>query len=237
VDRKFQTYLPPASDCSYLPDRLSRLEYRVYENITPDEYLEMVRSGWRRFGNMLFRPRCPACTACQPIRTLVSEFQPDRSQRRVEKANHDTRLVIRQPILDQERVELYYRHHAHHAEQKGWPDPDVRGGIDHCANIINGPFPVEEWDYYVGDRLVAVGYIDRLAEGYSGIYFYHDPEFRDRSLGNWICLTLIQQAKLNGMPYVYFGYFIAGCRSMEYKGRFGPNQVLDSDGQWKPFRG
>jgi arginyl-tRNA--protein-N-Asp/Glu arginylyltransferase len=237
VTDKEQVYFPPAHDCAYLPNRLSRLEYRVIPGIQPEQYLQMVQNGWRRFGHYLFRPRCPACTACQPIRTLVDEFKPDRSQRRVAKANADTELRIITPRLDRERIELYYRHHSHHAEQKGWPQPDIGGGIDHCENIINGPFPVEEWDYYVDSKLVAVSYIDHLAEGYSGIYFYHDPAYRDRSLGTWICLSLIEQAKLSGHPYVYFGYFIEGCRSMEYKGRFEPNEVLDTDGLWKRFHG
>jgi leucyl-tRNA---protein transferase len=236
VNEKDYVYVPPASTCAYLPDRLSQLEYRVVPGLTKDQYMELVRNGWRRFGHMLFRPRCPACTACQPIRTLVNEFKPDRSQRRVQKANRNTELRIIRPTLDRERMALYYRHHAHHAAQKGWPDPNIADGIQHCENIIDGPFPVEEWDYYVDDKLVAVSYIDHLEEGYSGIYFYHDPEFRDLSLGTWICLSLIEQAKLNGHPYVYFGYYIAGCRSMEYKGRFEPNQVLDADGEWKDFK-
>jgi len=36
---------------------------------------------------------------------------------------------------------------------------------------------------------------------------------------------------------VYLGYYIEGCRSMEYKGKFGPNQVLGLDGQWNNFKG
>jgi arginine-tRNA-protein transferase len=236
MNEKIHTYIPPASICAYLPDRLSQLEYRVIPGLTKDRYLQLVQSGWRRFGQMLFKPRCASCNACQPIRVLVDRFNPDRSQRRVQKANHNTELRIGAPIIDAERVTLYFKHHAHHSEQKGWPEPDVGHGIEHMQNIIDGPFPVEEWSYWIEEKLVAIGYIDHLSEGYSGIYFYHDPEFRDRSLGNWICMTMIEQARLNGLPYVYFGYYIAGCRSMEYKGRFEPNQVLDLDGQWKDFK-
>lgn len=235
MSRKYFSYIPPETACAYLPDRMSQLEYRVIPDLTPQEYLTLVQNGWRRFGQMLFKPRCAACTACQPIRILVDQFKPDRSQRRVIKANQDTKLIIGKGVLDDERLHLYFKHHAHHAEQKGWPEPE--NGTDHISNILNGPFPVEEWAYFVDGKLVAVSYIDHLDEGYSGIYFYHDPDYRDRSLGNWICLSLIEQAQQNKLPYVYLGYYINGCRSMEYKGRFRPNQVLDSDGVWKDLLG
>jgi leucyl-tRNA---protein transferase len=234
--KKTYTYVPPETVCAYLPDRMSQLEYRVIDGLTKADYLTLVQNGWRRFGHMLFKPRCPACTACQPIRILVDQFQPDRSQRRVAKANRDTVLIISEPVIDEQRMDLYYRHHKHHADQKGWPEPDMGHGYDHVLNIVDGPFPVEEWAYYVDGKLVAISYIDHLAEGYSGIYFVHDPEYRDRSLGNWICLSLIEQAKANRLPFVYLGYYIQGCRSMDYKGRFAPSQVLSSTGEWIAFK-
>lgn len=237
MNDRVYSYLAPPSPCGYLPDRSAQLEYQIIPGLSREKYLSMVKAGWRRFGEVLFRPRCSACTACQPIRILVNEFKPDRSQRRVQKANAHTELRIVSPQLDRERALLYYRHHEHHSEQKGWPEPNVTGGIQHVQQIITGPFQPEEWDYYIDGKLVAVSYIDHLGDGYSGIYFYYDPDFRDHSLGTWICLSLLDQAKLNGLPYVYLGYFVAGCRSMEYKGRFEPNEVLNEQGQWKRFRG
>ena len=35
----------------------------------------------------------------------------------------------------------------------------------------------------------------------------------------------------------YLGYYVAGCRSLEYKARFRPNEILDDEGQWVPFDG
>jgi leucyl-tRNA---protein transferase len=233
---KGMRYLPPATPCHYLPDQLWRLEYRVVPELATDEYDRLVKQGWRRFGHMLFRPRCPSCTACQPLRVIVDAFRPDRSQRRVQRANAATRLVISEPEIDESRLDLYKRHHAHHADQKGWPNPDSDHGLRHLRSIINGPLPVSEWTYYVDERLVAVSYIDNLADGFSGVYFYHDPELRKLSLGNWICLSLIAQAAEQGLPFVYLGYYINGCRSMEYKGAFMPNQVLDINGKWMDFR-
>ena len=200
-------------------------------SLSSQQYLQLVKQGWRRFGWTLFRPRCASCQACQPIRVPVETFKPDRSQRRVQKANQHTQLVIGEPKIDSARLDLYYRHHKHHAETKGWSEPDIENAIGHIASIVDGPFPIEEWAYYIEDQLVAISYIDVLSEGYSGIYFYHDPDYRKYSLGNWICLSMIDQAKQRGLPFIYLGYYIKDCRSMAYKGRFLPNQIL-ADGQW-----
>lgn len=228
-------FIAPLSQCHYLPDQQWQLEYRVKPALTQVAYGDLVRQGWRRFGGYLFRPQCPACTACRPIRVVVEKFEPDRSQRRVIKANSNTTLSIGEPVIDDERLELYHLHHAHHAEQKGWPFPTPDSGFDHIANLADGPIRVQEFSYRVDGKLVAISYIDDVGDGFSGVYFYHHPDYRHLSLGNWICLSLIKQAAVQQKPYVYLGYFIKNCRSMEYKGRFGPNEVLVNGERWEPF--
>jgi arginine-tRNA-protein transferase len=227
--------MPPPSKCQLLPDQKWQLEYDLVYSLGQDEYQRRINQGWRRFGNMLFRPHCPACTACQPIRILAQDFRPNRSQRRVRKANTETVLVISDPVIDQVRHDLYMRHHAHHAAQKGWPLPEAEGALGSILSIVESSLPVKEWDFYRDDKLVAVCYVDELGEGFSGIYFYHDPDYRNLSLGTWMCMTLIDEAVKCSLPYVFLGYYVKGCRSMEYKGRFVPNQVLVADGLWEDF--
>ncbi len=98
--------------------------------------------------------------------------------------------------------------------------------------LCSNPFATEEWCYYIDDNLVAVSYIDPLPDGLSGVYFFLDPDYYKHSLGTWIALTMIDRAKAASMPYVYLGYYVEGCRSMEYKDRFAPNEILGSDLQW-----
>ena len=57
---------------------------------------------------------------------------------------------------------------------------------------------------------------------------------RDRSLGSYMILDHINQARKRGLPYVYLGYWIKGCGKMDYKSRFQPLEVLKS-GKWLPF--
>ncbi len=229
-------YLAPPGQCGYLPDQTWRLEYDLVGELTPGEYMDYLRRGWRRFGRTLFRPRCPGCRACRSLRVVADQFRPDRSQRRVRRANEGAvRLRIGPPAITRAKLQLYDRYHAYQAEAKDWPGhppKDVQGYAD---SFVENPFPVQEWSYYLDGKLVGVGYVDDLPAGLSAIYFFYDPDHRDRSLGTWNILSLIEVAARRRLPHVYLGYYVAGCPSMVYKSRFRPNQVLGPDGEWHDF--
>jgi arginyl-tRNA--protein-N-Asp/Glu arginylyltransferase len=226
------TLLAPPHECEYLPGRVSQHYYEVVSEMTRDEYLSRMKQGWRRFGYSLFRPMCPACRMCQSLRVPVETFRPDRSQRRAWKANDcDVRIAIAPPARSAEKIALYAEFHRYQHVAKGWPAPE--GG--QLESFVENPFATEEWCYYLGDRLVGVGYVDVLRDGLSAIYFYYDPEERDRSLGTFNVLSVLEAARVLQLPHVYLGYYVEGCRSLEYKARFRPNEVLGADGTWRPF--
>jgi leucyl-tRNA---protein transferase len=230
-------FLTPPGQCGYLPDQIWRMEYEIVRELTPDEYMDRMRQGWRRFGHAVFRPRCAQCAACRSLRVVVDRFRPNRSQRRAWAANEDSvRLVIGMPSVSGAKLDLYDRYHAHQALSKGWPPHEIKDADSYVNSFVNNPFPTLEWCYFLGDKLVAVGYVDRLPGGLSAIYFFYDPYLRDRSLGTWNVLCLIRQAAQWKVPHLYLGYYVAGCQSMEYKARFVPNQILGADGQWRAFR-
>jgi arginine-tRNA-protein transferase len=227
-------FIAPPSPCEYLPDAVARLEYVQVEQMTPGEYLELLRRGWRRFGHVLFRPACPSCRKCQSMRVPVAAFRPRRTQRRVWAANVDTvTIAIGQPPASPppEVRALYEKFHRYQHAAKGWPEPEGDG----AEGFVPNPIPTEEWRYSVNGRLVGVGYVDALSEGLSAIYFFYDPDDRHRSLGTFNVLSIIEEARRRGLPWVYLGYYVEGCRSLEYKGDFTPNEVLVSDGTWAPF--
>jgi arginine-tRNA-protein transferase len=157
------------------------------------------------------------------------------------------------------KLALYDRFHAFQTEDKGWPEHPAWDAASYAESYIYHPFPVEEWCYFVGRRLVGVGYVDVLhgppepipqdgaagkqplpladagesVGGLSAIYFFYDPDERRRSLGTFNVLCLIDEAARRGFPYVYLGYHVAGCRSLEYKANFRPNQLRGDDGIWR----
>lgn len=225
------------SPCSYLREQRWQLEYEVVAAMSPAEYLERMRNGWRRFGFTMFRPRCPNCTACRTLRVLVDQFKPNRSQRRVRKLNEEeVRLVIGSPAVSREKLDLYDKYHAFQTEFKDWPLHAPKDVDDFVHSYVDNPFPVLEFCYYLGRRLVGVGYVDELPGALSAIYCFYDPDERHRSLGTWNVLSVIDIASQRGIPHVYLGYYVEGCRSLEYKANFVPNQIRLPNGQWTDFR-
>jgi leucyl-tRNA---protein transferase len=234
---KFSPIVAPSSVCGYLPSEAARYEYGAEAEITPVEYMELLRRGWRRFGRTLFRPRCRACQACQSLRIDVARFQPDRSQRRARKANEGAvRVEIGKPTFGARKLDLYHRYHEHQSLAKGWPGVEGNDLLDYAETFLDNPFPSEEWCYYLDDALVGVGFVDGLSAGLSAIYFYYDPDHVQRSLGTWNVLSLIEEAARRKIPHVYLGYYVDGCGSLRYKARFTPNEMLGPDGVWREFR-
>jgi arginine-tRNA-protein transferase len=230
-------FLSPAGPCGYLPNETWRLEYEFFTELSAAEYLNRMENGWRRFGISVFRPHCAACNACQSLRVQVDRFRPNRSQRRVRKANEKTiRLEVGLPRVTRAKLDLYDRYHAFQAESKGWPWHDAKDAASYAHSFVENPFPTAEWCYYLGHRLVGVGYVDVLPRALSAIYFFYDPDERRRSLGTWNVLNVIDRARQVEIPYVYLGYFVEGCPSMEYKAHFMPNQIRSPDGSWGDFR-
>ena len=226
------TFHSALSRCEYLPDREWQLRYEVRPHLRPTEYMARLQQGWRRFGFEMFRPDCPSCQMCRSLRVPVATFRPSRGQRRLWKRNEgEVTVQVGDPVLSEDRLDLWARFHRHGHESKGWPaDAGDEPGL-----LLDNPFPTEEWAYYIARRLVAVAYVDALPGALSAIYCYYDPAEKARSLGTFNILSLLVAARERGLPYVYLGYYVAGSRSMEYKRNFRPNELLQQDGTWEPF--
>jgi len=231
------TFSTPPHECSYLPNHTSVLDYDVVASMSAEEYQVKLMEGWRRFGHSLFRPGCPECRRCLSLRIPVNRFQPDRSQRRAWAANDgEVRLEIGLPSVTREKLELYDRFHHAQTERVGWRAHEPKDADDYIESFVENPFASEEWLYWLGDKLIGVGYVDRVPLGLSAIYFFHDPDERRRSLGTFNVLSTIHEAFRTNRPHVYLGFAVEGCRSLEYKFRFRPNEALSADGAWKPYR-
>lgn len=232
------TFASPPSPCGYLPDQTWSLRYDLVRGITAGEYGERMLRGWRRFGHALFRPECPSCRRCLPLRIDVARFAPSRSMKRLEKMNAGELTVqVGRPSVTRQKLDLYDRYHAHQTDFKGWPDREPETPGEFAEAFIDNPFDNEEWCYFLNDKLVGVGYVDAVPDGLSLIYFFYDPDIRDRSPGTWNVLCGLEAARQRGLPWVYLGYYVEGCQSLEYKARYTPNQVYDwATGEWVAFR-
>jgi arginine-tRNA-protein transferase len=227
------TFVSPSHDCAYRPGEEARIRYEIVDDMTLDEYHGKLNAGWRRFGHSLFQPACPECQSCRALRVIVNEFQPNRSQQRAWRANTEVELSIHTPAVRDETLVLYDRFHRDHSERIGWPDRGEKDPQDFYETFVANPVATEEWHYMLDGELLGAGFVDPLPDGLSAIYFVHDPDHRERSLGTLNVLRIIDRAKQLKLPYVYLGFAVAHCRSLEYKAKFAPYELLQAGGGWK----
>ena len=217
------TFTTEPGPCGYLPDRDWSLNYEVVGELTPLEYQDRLKAGWRRFGYSLFRPACPSCRMCLSLRVPVATFCPDRSQRRALAANRAVEVVVGRPEATREKLNLYDRFHEYQRAAKGGPDGGPTSAADYVESFVDHPFPTDEWCYYRDGRLIGVGYVDVLPEAMSAIYFYYDPHVP--SPGTLTCRSCRRRRDVPTLSRL----FRRGLPVAEYA-RFRPNEVLAEDG-------
>jgi arginyl-tRNA--protein-N-Asp/Glu arginylyltransferase len=218
--------------CPYLPGRVERkLFTRLNGPYAAEVNSTLSRAGFRRSHDIVYRPVCPTCSACVPVRIAVEEFEPTRSQKRVLRMNEDLRLDQAPAIATSEQYRLFA---TYQASRHGDSDMARMAMADFAAMVDEGRADtslVEARD--AGGRLVACMLTDRLGDGWSAVYSFYDAALERRSLGTYMILGLIARARAEGLPYVYLGYWISQSRKMAYKARFRPLEALGRDGWYR----
>lgn len=221
-------FVTEPSPCPYLETESAQLEYRVPARLDTESLERLLERGWRRFGNYVFRPKCQACRKCRPLRIVLDEFSPSKSQRKALRRNDQIEIFVTQPCVTDEHVALFNLYHRNMAELRDWPE-NVTSFQDYYESFIGRPFDfAREFQYRKDGRLIGIGIVDVLKESLSSVYFYHDPAWRKLSPGTFSILTEIEWAKSNSLKYSYLGYWIHENQSMDYKARFTPHQLLEA---------
>jgi len=105
---------------------------------------------------------------------------------------------------------------------------------DYCRFLISPWCDSSFVEFRSDDRLFCVAVIDMLPRGISAVYTFFDPEMSGLSPGVLAILWQINQAKILGLTWLYLGYWVQGCKKMDYKQDYRPVQVY-SEGVWKEF--
>ncbi len=222
-------FLSGPRPCPYLYGRVERSIFtELAGGGAPRLYETLLRSGFRRSHQVAFRPACPECSACVPVRVVVREFAARPWMRRIAKANAVLAAAERPARATREQYALF---RSYVAERHGEGEMALMDFDDYRSMVEDSPIEsalVEFRD--AGGALVAACLADRLSDGFSAVYSFFAPGEAWPSLGSHMILWLIETARARGLPYVYLGYWVAGSRKMSYKSRFRPLEALGSEG-------
>lgn len=229
--RPLQFYLTAPSECPYLPDRLERKIFAHLDAADGGALNDaLTHAGFRRSQGIIYRPACEGCEACLSARVIARAFTPSRGQSRTLKRNADLERRFLRPEPTEEQYELLSRYLAGRHAGGGMAG---MGFADYAMMVADTPADTRVVEYRDPEgALAAAALVDRLSDGFSLVYSFFEPEQTKRSLGAFMILDHIAQARVLGAPYVYLGYWVGGSAKMDYKARYQPLEVLRRGG-WR----
>jgi len=211
-------YQDSPHDCSYLDNQQAR-------NIYPDPnqpmtnvlYSQLIEHGFRRSGNLAYRPYCSDCNACVPVRINIEAFKASRSQRRCLQRNKDLTISHHTATFNSEHFELYRRYLASRHLNAGMDNPTEESYVSFLTSDWSETSFIE---IRRDSQLVAVAVTDYVHNGLSALYTFFEPDMAENSLGTYGILQQINIAQTQGLSWLYLGYWIKDCQKMQYKQNF-----------------
>ena len=221
--------------CPYLPGRQER---KLFTHLTGRRAASLHHllsdNGFRRSQNLIYRPACDGCSACQSVRIVAQEFAANKRYKRVLRINSDIAVEVCQPRATAEQFALFKRYlEARHAGG-GMTQMSF---VDYEYMVEDTPVQTVVVEYRLTSHpqrpLVAVALTDVMPDGLSMVYSFYDPLLDKRGLGNLLILDHIEQVKLAALTYVYLGYWVKDSPKMAYKGQFRPLEVQRGPLGWR----
>lgn len=217
-------YMSAPHDCLYLLDETaSTLMLERDYPLNESEFAILLESGYRRSGDIVYKPHCHACNACISVRIPVWEFTPNRAQKRCSKRNRDVHTEILSPCFRKEHFDLFCRYQS-------WRHSGDT--MDHNNPMLYRQFMIDSMvktifmEFRIDQKLAALSVCDLPNGGISAVYTAFDPAHEKRGLGTFAILKQIEFAKECNLDHVYLGYWIKQCQKMNYKARFKPLEGL-----------
>lgn len=222
-------FLSTSHECGYLPGRVAHTLFMDPRfPLSAELFGDFNRRGFRRSGDLIYRPHCHDCQACISVRIPVSDFLMTRSQRRNAKRNRAVTVTAVAPIFVDEHYRLFLRYQSrrHPGGTMSNPDPAT-----YLRFLVGRQVPTIFYEFRLDERLLAVAVVDTLPDGLSAVYTFYEPELRSRGLGTYAILVQIAQARAFHLPFLYLGYWIEASPKMAYKANFQPLQAY-RNGCW-----
>lgn len=219
--------------CPYInDDRTASLEFVLPAEGLSRNFHTFLATGYRRLGSVLYRNVCRGCSSCHPIRLETEKFRASKSQRRTLRKNRDVRVEYHIPSVTPAKIDLYRRYVS--SKHPVGQEDDLGDCPMTLSGLHDGYVGSIEMDYFIGERLIAIGVVDEGEDALSSAYFYYDTGHLDRRPGIFSILQEISLARALRKKYYYIGFCIEETPKMSYKKFFRPNQVYE-EGEWKDF--
>lgn len=213
-------------------------EEEILTHASPLEMDDRWSRGWRHFGRGFFRYSFSlnedgSWHRIQPLRMVLSGFQPTARHRRILKKNADLTVEIGPAEVNDAREALFLRHRERFKSnipeslRVFLPEADPATQPCECREIRL---------IHPGGQLLAVSYLDLGRESCSSVYAMFEPAASARSLGLCTFLHEIAYAQRTGRRLLYPGYATVEPSHYDYKKSF---PALESyhwrTGAWLPL--
>ena len=203
-------------------------------SVAAGEMDRLWAAGWRHFGPIFYRYETmkdgDAVRHIQPLRIVLDQFRPSKSQRRVLRRNADLAWSLRPTTIGDELHRLFAVHKQRFKEN-----------IPTCLEELLGAEPAfEPCDNVTllvraGERLVAASFLDIGDEAVSSVYGMFCPSESRRSLGICTMMWEILYAREKGFRHYYPGYACHEPSLYDYKKQFSGLEWFDWQGTWRPL--
>jgi arginine-tRNA-protein transferase len=217
--------------CPYLEGRTERrMVTELMGKDATDLNDRLSLAGFRRSHTIAYTPICDSCTACVSVRVPVKTFRPSKTQRKILNRNADLTVEICSPSASPEQFALFK---SYIETRHGDGDMALMGEADYRSLVEETPVRSSLIEFRDPQGALVAGCLtDRLYDGFSAVYSFFDTTQNTRSLGTYMVLWLIDRARLQGLQYVYLGYWVQGSAKMDYKRNFRPLEAFTPSG-WK----
>jgi arginyl-tRNA--protein-N-Asp/Glu arginylyltransferase len=213
-------YISAPHACPYIePETASTVlldpEYKVDNPL----FSVLLKSGFRRSGKTIYRPHCRNCNACVSVRIPAREYIPNRAQKRCFKRNSDVHTTMVPATFKQEHFDLYCRYQSwrHTGDIMDHNDPERYNEF-----MVESAIETVFIEYRLEGKLIGLSVCDLPEDGMSAVYTFFDPGLPKRSLGTFAIMTQVEYVRKMELDWLYLGYWIDGCKKMNYKTNFKP---------------
>ena len=214
------------TSCVYLPEKRMRMHYKYIKNASKKLNSDLTERGWRRFGEYYSRPACKDCNECLSLKIDAFNFKFSKSAKRVMKKNANTKIHIQTPTTTTAHIKLYEKYHLYMSKKKGWKYYPISPALYNELYVQgHGEFGIEIL-YFIDGKLVGVDLVDICENGISSIYFFYDPDYSQYSLGRYSIYQQILMAQKYSLRWIYLGYYVKDCNSLNYKASYKPHKIL-----------